>query len=132
MRLRYMSRDSANDSNLRFQTYFILMGCVGYVIQPIVLRVRETPTQISINGDDNWSDHIYVLLYLAQCAHCYCAAFGMTSYDSIFIQCMMSIGYRFRTLSEMLTLLDYPGARDERKDRRILTYVYKMHLNVLQ
>lgn len=117
---------------LRFQTYFILMGSAGYLFQPIVLRVRQTPTQVSINGNDYWPDHIFALIYLGQFAHGICVAFGMTSYDSIYIQLMMALSYRFRTLSEMLTLLDYPGPRDDGKDRRILTNVYKMHLNVLE
>lgn len=112
--------------------YFILMGSASYLFQPIVLRVRETPTQVSINGNDNWPDHIFVLIYLGQFAHGVCVAFGLTSYDSVFVQCMMAMSYRFRTLKELLNLLSYQGPRDSNRDRKILTDVYKMHLDVLE
>lgn len=116
----------------RLSTGFILMGTSTYLFQPIIMRVRETPTQVSLNGNNDWPDHVFFLLYLGQFTHGVCAGLGMTSYDSAFIMCIMSMAYRFRTLTQMLTLLDYTGTRNDQKDRQILDDIYKMHIDVLE
>lgn len=117
---------------IRINTVLIGIGTCAYLFQPIVTGVRETPTQVSINGNDYWPDHIFYMIYLAQFTHGCCVGLGMIGYDNIFIQFTMAMSYRFRTMTELLHLLDYSGERSEAKDRQVLVDIYKMHLKVLE
>lgn len=108
------------------------MATFFYVFNPIFMRVRETPTQVSINGNTDWPDHIFVLIYLGEIMHGFCVMCGVSAYDNVFVQFTMSMAYRFRTMKELLELLNYSGQRDNQRDRRILVDLYKMHLSVLK
>lgn len=58
----------------------------------------------------------------------------MAGYDVIFIQCIMLMKYRFRTMTEMLQLLQFSEVTkgDALKKNEILVDIYKMHVNVLE
>lgn len=104
-------------------------------MQPMLLRVRETPTRIIINGDEakDWPHHLFALIYVTQCFYALCCATTIFAYDGVFILIAMSLRYRFRVLAQLLlSSLSYPGPRDHRKDRRILLDIYKIHLSVLE
>lgn len=116
----------------RIITSLVVSACGLYVIQPIVLRVRKTPTPISINGNDYWPTHIFGIIYLGQFINAIIHGCGLSAYDGVFIQCTMTMSYRFRTLKEVLNLLNYSGPRDDQRDRQILVDIYKMHLSVLE
>lgn len=110
----------------------VFLCSASYLFTPMVLRVRETPTQVSINGNDYWPDHIFVAIYIGQFIHGSCVCFGISAYDLVFITFTMTMSYRFRTMTEILKLLNYVGKRDDKKDRKILVDLYKMHLSVLE
>lgn len=113
-------------------TATVFVATCFYLFNPVFMRVRETPTQVSINGNDYWPDHVFALIYLGQFIHGVCVGFGLTAYDDVFIQFTMSMSYRFRTLTELLKLLNYSGERNNQKDRQILVDIYKLHLSVLE
>lgn len=119
-------------SSIRIMSIFVVIGAFAYALQPVLLRVHETPTQVSINGNDQWPLHTFVLIYVAQVTTGVILALGICGYDNVFIQCSMVMSYRFRTMSQLLNLLNYKGPRDAGKDRQVLVDVYKMHLSVLE
>lgn len=116
----------------RILTSLIVLGTLAFLFTPIVTGVRETPTQLSINGNDYWPDRTFVLIYIGQFVHGSCVGFGLTGYDDVFIQFTMTMSYRFRTMTELLGLLNYKGNRDYSKDRQVLVDIYQMHLEVLE
>lgn len=105
---------------------------VSYAINPIWKRFTETPTQLSINGNSDWSFPIYHLIYGSQLIYCYYGFVAMSAYDLFFIQCIMQLSYRFTTMSDLLSLLQETGERNARKDKEVLVDIYKMHLDVLE
>lgn len=116
----------------RVMSAFVCASTLLYLFQPLVSGNRETPTQVNINGNDYWPIRIFLMIYLGQFIHGVCVGFGITAYDDVFIQCIMVMSYRFKTLGELLKLLNYDGLRDEKRDRKILVDVYKMHLSALE
>lgn len=75
---------------------------------------------------------IFVIIYVGQVLYGLCVFFLLSGYDAIFMQCTMTMSYRFRTMSQLLLLLNYPGSRDSAKDTEIIRLIYKMHLGVLE
>lgn len=98
------------------------------------MNERALPTPVYINGNTFWPMKTYVAIYLGQSIYAFSGMCAMGGYDVIFIQCIMLMKYRFRTLIEMLKLLKSSDVdqRDDRKDKEILVDLYKMHLNVLE
>lgn len=117
---------------IRIMSICVVIGAFAYALQPVLLRVHETPTQVSINGNDQWSLPVFVLIYVTQVTTGVILALGICGYDNVFIQCSMVMSYRFRTMGQLLSLLNYKGPRDARKDMQVLVDVYKMHLSVLE
>lgn len=116
----------------RWMTGLVIAAGSFYVLKPIILRIRETPTRIFINGNDYWADHVFLLIYLGQTLHAFCIGLGVSAYDDVFIQFTMSMRYRFRTMTELLSLLNYLGDRDDQRDHRILVDICEMHHSVLE
>lgn len=81
---------------------------------------------------------IYILIYFGQVVYGLCVCFLLSGYDAIFIQCIMTISYRFRSMANLLQLItEGPSSeqplmeRDHAKDRQLIDEVYKMHVQVL-
>lgn len=76
--------------------------------------------------------HTFLVIYVGQVIYGLCVFFLLSGYDAIFIQCIMTMSYRFRAMSELLQLLNYTGPRDEQKDKDLIGLIYRMHLSVLE
>lgn len=119
----------------RINACLIIAAIALYLLTPFLsLNERALPTPVSINGNTFWPMKTYVAIYLGQSIYAFSGMCAMGGYDVIFIQCIMLMKYRFRTLIEMLKLLKSSDVdqRDDRKDKEILVDIYKMHLNVLE
>lgn len=103
-----------------------------YLVMPLWEGNRSMPTPISIGGNKYWSLQVWLVLYCGQIIHGCCVFFALSGYDTIFIQCTMLMKYRFRMMSNMLSLLRDTKQSDSRKHKEILVDVYKMHLDVLE
>lgn len=121
-------------SALVYRINCVLLGtaAASYLLQPLLKGNRETPTIISIDGVVYWPMRIFVIIYVGQVLYGLCVFFLLSGYDAIFMQCTMTMSYRFRTMSQLLLLLNYPGSRDSAKDTEIIRLIYKMHLGVLE
>lgn len=115
----------------RINTLVIVVTVLSYLAQPMVAGNNGTPTLISINGTTDWSLSVYCLIYASQAIYAFSVLFSMGAYDAIFIQCIMVLLFRFRTMSHILRLLDESGYRSPVEDKEILVDVYKMQLDVL-
>lgn len=109
----------------------------SYLLQPLLRGNRETPTIVSINDVVYWPMSIFLAIYVGQVIYGLCVCFLLSGYDAIFIQCIMTMSYRFKTMAQLLILLhEQPGdreqKRDDAKDREVIGLVYKMHLSVLR
>lgn len=93
---------------------------------------QSLPTPISVNGNECWPFRVYLALYLGQFIHAFCVVCGLSGYDVIFIQCLLVMKYRFRMMSNMLSLLQDIKQRDSEKHKEILVDVHKMHLDVME
>lgn len=107
-------------------------AAASYLLQPLVLGNRATPTLVSVNGVVYWPTHTFLVIYVGQVIYGLCVFFLLSGYDAIFIQCIMTMSYRFRTMAELLQLLNYAGPRDEQKDKDLIGMIYRMHLSVLE
>lgn len=107
-------------------------AAASYLLQPLVLGNRATPTLVSINGVVYWPLHTFLVIYVGQVIYGLCVFFLLSGYDAIFIQSIMTMSYRFRAMSELLQLLNYTGPRDEQKDKDLIGLIYRMHLSVLE
>lgn len=118
-------------SNFRLDIVLIVSAVSTYAIFPVFIGFSELPTQISINGKDDWTFPNYQIIYGLQLIYCFYGIGAMIAFDCVFIQCVMQFTYRFQTLSDLLSLLretDQP--RNSKKDKQILVDIYKMHLDV--
>lgn len=117
---------------IRINCVIIGTAALSYVLQPLINGNRETPAVISINGVTYWPLHIFLAIYAGQVLYAFCVFFILCAYDVIFIQCVLTMSYRFRTMCEILKLLNYSGPRLDEKDKQIIVDVYLMHLSVLR
>lgn len=80
--------------------------------------------------------HTFLVIYVGQVIYGVCVCFLLSGYDAIFIQCIMTMSYRFRTMARLLQLLNVTDGRKEEdgraKDKEIIGLVYKMHCSVLE
>lgn len=71
-------------------------------------------------------------IYLLQMLHCYLIFFGATGFDAVFMQGIMILSYKFRSMTGLLGLLDNCSEQEEGVQREILVDIHKMHLDILQ
>lgn len=80
--------------------------------------------------------HTFLVIYVGQVIYGVCVCFLLSGYDAIFIQCIMTMSYRFRTMARLLQLLNVTDGRKKEdgraKDKEIIGLVYNMHCSVLE
>ena len=77
----------------------------------------------------------FLAIYFGQMVYGLCVFFLLSGYDAVFIQCIMTLSYRFRTMARLLELLSTgseESSRDDARDREVIGLVYHMHLSVLE
>lgn len=120
------------NKSFRVNTALIAAAFMFYLAKPLLIGKRSLPTPISINGEQYFSLPVFLSFFAGQIIHGICVVTALSGYDAIFIQCIMLMKYKFRTMSHLLELLQdcHNIAPDDQTD--ILEDLYKMHLNVLK
>lgn len=120
------------NKSFRVNTALIAAAFMFYLAKPLLIGKRSLPTPISINGEQYFYLPVFLSFFAGQIIHGICVVTALSGYDAIFIQCIMLMKYKFRTMSHLLQLLQdcHNIAPDDQTD--ILEDLYKMHLNVLK
>ena len=112
----------------------MLSAVTFYLTLPLLEGNRATPTPVSIDGVilSQVSFKYFVLIYGGEFLHAFFVFLVISGFDAIFIQCIMSMTFRFRTMRELLNLLSDCSKLQPEEQKEILVDIYKMHLNVLE
>lgn len=116
----------------RTNTLSLTIAVVFYIFGPILSGNNATPTLVSINGSANWDVPIYLTIYGCQIVFALGVLFSLGGYDAIFMQCIMVLMYRFRTMSNIAFQIETGPERSHARDKEILIDLYEFHLSVLK
>lgn len=75
---------------------------------------------------------MYLLIYVGLMYSTYNVVLSIMASDCFFAISAVILGNRFKTIGGLLTLLNYSGERDRKKDQELIRYCYLMHLEVMQ
>lgn len=118
----------------RFIPAITILAAINYIGQPLFTRTRTLPTPIVWNGvsETEFPTPMYLFLYVALSYSTYNVVLSIMATDCFFAISAVILGNRFKTIGGLLTLLNYSGERDRKKDQELIRYCYLMHLEVLQ
>lgn len=117
----------------RTNTLSLTFAVTVYIFGPILSgNYNATPTLVSINGSAIWDGAIYFTIYGCQIVFALCVLFSLGGYDAIFMQCIMVLMYRFRTMSNIAFQIESGPERSHSRDKEILMDLYDFHLSALK
>lgn len=117
---------------IKINTVLIFSAVGFYVSLPMWQGNQLTPTPLTFGGQMYTSGSVYLTTYGAQMIHAFCVSLTLSGYDAIFILCTMIMTYRFKTMIELLKLLQDCTTKDGPSQREIIVDIYKMHLELLE
>lgn len=74
---------------------------------------------------------MFIAHYVGQAIHGVFVVTAISGYDAIFIQCIMLMTYKFKTMVDLLHILKDCREKDQLQQQQVLVDLHKMHLNVL-
>lgn len=132
MRKHFVKQNQYIKWLMRFNKILICVVSTVVVATPILAKAPSTPLQVngkSILGHSLITDILIVVGSLFRTLFAFSA---IVAYDTLFMVEVAIVCVRFRAVRELLTLINYEGARDREKDQRILRDIYFMHLELVE
>lgn len=98
------------------------------------MSVLDLPTPLVFNAvpSSDWPLGLFIFLYLDFSYNGLLVLFNSLSDGSFFIFNVVIMGNRFRTITDILKLLNYDGPRNRPWDQKILTDCCLLHAEVLE
>lgn len=131
-------RQALQNKQIKMAIYlFKFLGFLGaffYLLQPLVLGNGGLPTPITWNGisEDEFAWPVFYSIYAVYVLNAYIVVHFLVPIESFYVFCILILGHRFASIGNILSMLNYKGERDRRKDHEIICDAVKWHVEVFE
>lgn len=119
--------------HFRYYPVTFVPTSIMFSLKPVFMEYRELPVPVVINGTaaKDFPLPIYVFLYVDFSFNGIIIVFSSISTQIYIAICILFLGNQFEIIVEIIKKLNYDGVREKKRDQRIISDCYMLHLEVI-